>query len=84
MEITSVICDRCGEDIPKVEKTDFFGIKRKYYRFGKISFGEPFNNIDPYYLLGIDLCEKCAAAISMEIMQWRTEALVEAERRRKG
>lgn len=84
MEITSIICDRCGEEIPKVEKTDLFGIKRTYYRFGKISFGEPFVNIDPYRMLGIDLCERCAAAISLEIMQRRTEALVEAERRRKG
>ena len=36
MEVTKIICDCCGEEIPKVKKKDIFGIEREYYRMGKM------------------------------------------------
>ena len=70
------ICDCCKEEIPKVKKKDIFGIEREYYRLGKLNYGcYPFENID-CNILGIDLCEKCAGNISLEIQRARMEILL--------
>ena len=31
MRIEKIICDCCGDEIPKVKKKDIFGIEREYY-----------------------------------------------------
>jgi len=38
MKIETIICDCCGEEIPKVKKKDIFGIEREYYRLGKLNY----------------------------------------------
>lgn len=75
MRITKIICDCCGEEIPKAKKKDFFGNEIEYYRLGKLNFGEPFNNINPHNILGIDLCERCTGNISMDIYKVRMEMI---------
>ncbi len=67
-------CDCCGEEIPKIKKKDVFGIEREYYRFGKLNYGKPFTDINCHNL-GIDLCERCAGNISLEMYKMRMELL---------
>lgn len=74
MRIESIICDCCRKEIPKVKKTDIFGIEREYYRIGKLSYGEPFTDINCRNF-GLDLCEKCAGNISLELYQARIELM---------
>ena len=40
MRIEKIICDCCGEEIPKIKKKDVFDIEREYYRFGKLNYGD--------------------------------------------
>ena len=40
MIIEKIICDCCGEEIPKIKKKDLFGIEREYYIFGKLNCGD--------------------------------------------
>ena len=75
MKIEKYICDCCGEEIPKAKKKDAFGVEREYYRFGKLNFGHPFSDINCKNL-GIDLCEKCAGNISLEMFKKRMELLM--------
>jgi hypothetical protein len=46
MRIEKILCDCCGEEIPKVKKKDIFGIERECYRMGKLNYGEPFTDIN--------------------------------------
>ena len=46
MKVEKIICDCCGEEIPKAKKKDVFGIEREYYRMGKLNYGEPFTDIN--------------------------------------
>ena len=68
MKIEKIICDCCGEEIPKVKKKDVFGIEREYYRMGKLNYGEPFTDINCQNL-GLDLCE------SLEMYKKRMELI---------
>lgn len=74
MEIKKIICDCCKEEIPKVKKKDCFGIEREYYRFGKLNYGEPFTDINCQNL-GLDLCERCAGKVSLEMYKTRMELI---------
>lgn len=87
MRIEKVVCDHCGEEIPKVKKKDLFGKKREFYRLGKLNFGDPFNDINPRNILGIDLCERCAGNISFKMCEARMAAINSLEiskEKRKG
>lgn len=76
MRVEKIICDYCGEEIPKVKKKDIFGIEREYYRLGKLNYGGyPFENID-CNILGMDLCERCAGNISLEMQRVKMEILL--------
>lgn len=74
LRIEKIICDCCGEEIPKIKKKDVFGIEREYYRFGKLNYGKPFTDINCHNL-GLDLCERCAGNISLEMYKMRMELL---------
>lgn len=74
VKVEKIICDCCGEEIPKVKKKDVFGIEREYYRMGKLNYGEPFTDINCQNL-GLDLCERCAGKISLEMYKTRMEML---------
>lgn len=74
MKVEKVICDCCGEEIPKAKKKDVFGIEREYYRMGKLNYGEPFTDINCQNL-GLDLCERCAGNISLEMYRRRMELI---------
>ena len=58
---------------PKSKK-DVFGIEREYYRMGKLNYGYPFTDINCRNL-GIDLCERCAGNISLEMYKRRMELI---------
>lgn len=75
MRVEKIICDCCKEEIPKVKKKDIFGIEREYYRFGHLDYGKPFTDINSRKL-GIDLCEKCAAKINIEIYKARINMIL--------
>ena len=77
MIVKKIICDCCKEEILKVKKKDAFGIEREYYRFGHLDYGEPFRDIN-CRKLGIDLCEKCAAKINIEIYKTRIDMILNA------
>ena len=74
MKIEKIICDCCKEEIPKVKKKNMFGIEIEYYRFGKLNYGEPFDNIDCHDF-GLDLCERCAWDISIQAYKTRMELI---------
>ena len=74
MKVEKIICDCCGEEIPKAKKKDVFGIEREYYRMGKLNYGEPFTDINCQNL-GLDLCERCAGNISLEMYRRRMELI---------
>lgn len=74
MKVEKIICDCCGEEIPKAKKKDVFGIEREYYRMGKLNYGEPFTDINCQNLR-IDLCERCAGNISLEMYKRRMELI---------
>lgn len=78
MRVTKVYCDECGEEIPKVKKMDVYGNEIEIYRFGKVNYGHGDMDFRQY---GIDLCEKCAMKISLEVQNKRTEALLNLKRR---
>lgn len=82
MRIEKIICDCCGDEIPKVKKKDIFGIEREYYRMGKLNYGEPFTDINCNNL-GLDLCEKCAGKISLSMYNKRIELILNTKNRRK-
>ena len=71
-----IIQSRKKISVSGVKKKDSFGIEREYYRFGKLNFGKLFNDIGCHYF-GIDLCEKCAGNISLEMLKTRMELLSE-------
>ena len=73
MKTEKIICDCCGENL-KAKKKDIFGIEREYYRFGKLNYGEPFTDINCHNL-DLDLCERCAGKISLEMYKTRMEML---------
>ena len=83
MEVTKIICDCCGEEIPTVKKKDIFGIEREYYRFGKLNYGEPFTDINCRNL-GLDLCERCAGKISLEMYKRRMELINSVQRTKES
>lgn len=83
MKIEKIICDYCGEEIPKVKKKDIFGIGREYYRMGKLNYGEPFTDINCQNF-GLDLCERCAGRISLEMERTRNELLINNIKLMKG
>ncbi len=74
MRIEKIICDCCGEEIPKVKKNDMFGVEREFYRFGKLNYGYPFEDTNCHNL-GLDLCERCAGNINLEMYKSRVELL---------
>jgi hypothetical protein len=74
VKVEKIICDCCGEEIPKAKKKDVFGIEREYYRMGKLNYGEPFTDINCQNL-GLDLCERCAGNISLEMYRRRMELI---------
>lgn len=75
MKVETIICDCCGEEIPKVKKKNIFGIETEYYRLGKLDYGYPFKDIN-CCTLGLDLCERCAGNISLEIEKERTNLII--------
>lgn len=75
MRVEIIYCDKCGEEIPKVKKKDIFGTEREYYRLGKLNYGYPFEDIDCTQL-GMDLCERCAGNINLEMQRVRMEMLL--------
>ena len=75
MKIEKIICDCCKKEIPIEKKKDCFGIEKEYYRYGKLNYGYPFTDINCHNL-GLDLCEKCAGNISIEMAQRRMELLI--------
>lgn len=77
MKIRTIICDCCNEEIPKAKKKDIFGIEREYYRLGKLNYGYPFKDIN-CRTLGLDLCERCAGNISLEMQKERTNLILSA------
>lgn len=79
--IEIMICDICNEEIPKVKKKDWMGIEREYYRKGKINVDHTFQNVDLSDKLGIHICERCAAQISMDLMKSKMELLLQQERK---
>lgn len=73
MRVEKVICDCCKEEIPMVKKKDIFGIEREYYRLGTLNyFGSPMD----CRILGVDLCERCAGNINLEMQRIKTEILL--------
>lgn len=74
MKVETIICDCCKEEIPKVKKKDMFGIEREYYRIGKLNYGYPFTDINCHNL-GLDLCERCAGKISIEMINIRMKLI---------
>lgn len=76
MKIEKIICDCCNEEIPKAKKKDIFGIEREYYRLGKLDYGYPFKDIN-CRTLRLDLCERCAGEISLQIHEERTKLIME-------
>lgn len=77
MEITKLICDCCGMEIPTAKKQDIFGIEREYYRRGKLKLSYLSDSVDAAHILGIDLCEKCAENIRLEIEYNRLKLIEE-------
>lgn len=75
MKVETIICDCCGEEIPKVKKKNIFGIETEYYKLGKLDYGYPFKDIN-CHTLGLDLCERCAGNISLEIQKERTNLII--------
>lgn len=49
---------------------------------GKLNYGEPFTDINCQNL-GLDLCERCAGNISMEMYKRRMELIVAATKDRR-
>jgi hypothetical protein len=78
MKIERIICDNCGEEIPKEKKKDIFGIEREYYKFGKFNYGYPFKDID-CRRLGMELCEKCVDKINSEMLSERLQYIKQSE-----
>lgn len=76
MRKTVITCNVCKDEIPIVKKKDIFGIEREFYRFGQLELGDSFN-IDTTRL-GIDLCEKCAGKISLEMQEAKFKILLNA------
>lgn len=70
MRVETIYCNKCGDKIPTVKKKDALGVEREFYRFGKLDFGYPFENIDPRDF-GIDLCERCSGEINLEMQRTR-------------
>ena len=60
-----MVCDICGEEIPTYEKEVLPGVKRRFYKTGKPKY------IPYLYVLHIHLCEKCAAQIDLEALEWK-------------
>lgn len=79
MRIEKILCDCCGEEIPKVKKKDIFGIERECYRMGKLNYGEPFTDINCNNL-GLDLREKCAGKISLSMYNKRIELILSTKK----
>lgn len=68
MRVEKIICDYCGKEIPKVKK-DVFGIEKEFYKFGTLKYMYPFE-VD-CYMLGMDLCERCAESINLSMYEMR-------------
>lgn len=83
MKVEKIICDCCGEEIPKAKKKDIFGIEREYYRMGKLNYGEPFTDINCQNL-GLDLCERCAGKISLEMYKRGMELINSIQRTKES
>lgn len=78
MKVEVIICDCCKEEIPKIKKKDYFGVYRECYKFGRLNYGNPFTDIN-CHTLGLDLCEKCADRISIEMQQTRRELILQMQ-----
>ena len=87
MKIEKIICDCCGEEIPKVKKKDVFGIEREYYRMGKLNYGEPFTDIN-CQKFGLDLYVSHVSAKNAEdtynMERTRNELLINNIKLMKG
>lgn len=77
MIIETMICDLCNEEIPKVKKKDWMGIEREFYRIGKINVDHTFQNVDISSLFHIHLCEKCAARVSVDLLNRKMELFLQ-------
>lgn len=66
-----MLCDICEEEIPTYEKETLPGIKRKFYRIGRSKYM-------PYLTdtLNVHLCEKCAARLDVDILEWKMSVLM--------
>lgn len=67
-----MLCDMCEEEIPTYEKEILPGIKRKFYRIGKSKYMPHLADT-----LNVHLCEKCAARLDLEILEWKMGVLAE-------
>lgn len=63
---TILICDKCGEEIPTYEKEVLKGVKRRFYKTGKSKYLPHMEDT-----LHIDLCERCAVLVDVEILEWK-------------
>lgn len=75
MWVNIICCDRCGEEIPKVTKRDIFGEEKEYYRFGTLDYGY-YKKVAQHYNVGLDLCERCAGEISLEMLKAKMDILL--------
>lgn len=65
-----MLCDMCGEEIPTYEKEDMFGIKRKCHKTGESKYIPHLKNV-----LHIHLCEKCAAQVDVDVLEWKLSVM---------
>lgn len=74
-----MVCDICGEEIPTYEKEIIpgTGVKRKFYKIGKSKYMPHLADT-----LNIHLCEKCAAQLDLEVLEWKMSVLT-GDRREK-
>ena len=66
-----MVCDMCGEEIPTYEKEILPGIKRKFYKTGQSKYMPYLEDV-----LHIHLCEKCAAQVDVDVLEWKLSIMV--------
>ena len=66
-----LVCDSCGEKIPKIKKKNAFGDEIEVYDTGEIN--EPFPNTSD--IMGLKLCKPCALKVENEILRGKIELI---------
>lgn len=65
-----MVCDICGAEIPTYEKEVLPGIKRKFYKTGESKYMPHLEDV-----LHIHLCEKCAAQVDVNVLEWKLSVM---------